>query len=90
MRGSRRRRPVVPVWFVEAERFRRFGGTASRCLARGLSLPKLLDDAYADCAYADCQGTSFLRRLSGWLAGRPLDAPQLNADVFHPEVFKLG
>jgi hypothetical protein len=64
-RSKRRRRPVVPVGFVEAAQLRRLGGTAVRFLARGLSLPDLLDESFERC-----HGDGILHRLGGWFLGR--------------------
>ena len=67
MRRSKRwRRPVVTVRYVEAQRLRRLGGTAVRSLARGLSLPDILDESFERC-----HDESLLHRLGEWLLRRP-------------------
>ena len=47
LNGSTQRDPVVPATFVDEQFLLRFPGTAASYLARGSSLPDLIDQAYA-------------------------------------------
>jgi len=60
---STKRHPMVPASFVQEQLSRR-AERAARGLARGASLPKLLDEAYA--AY---EAESFLGRFSECFSG---------------------